>query len=263
MHADSPADLLATALAAADAAGRATLARFRTELSPETKSDGTIVTVADRESEAILRARILARHPGHSILGEEGGETRGTEGVSGGTRWIVDPIDGTESFARGVPLYAVLVAAERDGEIVAGVAHFPALGETLAAATGLGCTWTTPAGTKPARVSRVDELARAMLVTTSERAARRELPGWPALTDRVARTRGWSDAYALACVATGRADAAVESDMKPWDNAPFLVIVEEAGGRFTDVAGRRTVHGGNAVATNGALHDAVLAALRG
>ncbi|MCE9636711.1 MAG: histidinol phosphate phosphatase [Planctomycetes bacterium] len=252
------ADLLATALGAADAAGRATLARFRTALTPETKSDGSIVTLADRESERILRDYILARHPDHSILGEEDGETTGAADC----RWIVDPIDGTESFARGVPLYAVLVAVERAGEIVAGVAHFPALGETVAAAKGSGCTWTTARGSQAARVSALGNLARAMLVTTSETIARRSLPGWPTLAGSVARVRGWSDAYGLACVATGRADVLVEPDMKPWDNAPFLVILEEAGGRFTDVSGRRTVHGGSAVATNGALHDEVLAALR-
>jgi myo-inositol-1(or 4)-monophosphatase len=253
MTAPTPDDLLRTARLAAETAGRVTLARFRSKLSPETKADGTIVTVADREAEQALRDVILGRHPDHGILGEEDGETAGLAPW----RWIVDPIDGTESFARGVPLYAVLVAVEHEGDVVAGVAHFPALGETLAAARGLGCTWNGAA----CRVSPVADLARAMLLTTSDRSARRALPGWPALVDRCLRLRGWSDAYALACVATGRAEILVEATMKPWDNAPFLVILEEAGGRFTDLAGRRTVHGGNALATNGLLHDPVLAVL--
>jgi histidinol phosphatase-like enzyme (inositol monophosphatase family) len=249
----TPQDLLRTAFAAADAAGRAALARFRTAVPSETKSDGTIVTAADREAEEILRAAVLARHPDHAILGEEGGDTAG----SAPWRWILDPIDGTESFARGVPLWAVLVGVEHEGDVVAGVVHFPALGETFAAARGHGATWNGA----PCRVSTVADLSRAMLVATSDRSARRHLPGWPALVDRCARLRGWSDAYALACVAAGRADVVVEPVMRPWDNAPFLVLLEEAGGRFTDVTGKRTIHGGNALATNGLLHEAALAVL--
>lgn len=249
-----PEDLLRTALDAARAAGGTALARFRTAVAAETKSDGTIVTAADRETEAVLRAHVRAAHPDHAVLGEEEGETPG----GAPWRWILDPIDGTESFARGVPLWSVLVAVEHEGDVVAGVAHFPALGETFAAARGRGATWNGA----PCRVSQVAELSQSMLLTTSARTAGRKLPGWPSLAGGAARVRGWSDAYALACVAAGRADVCVEAVMKPWDNAPFLVIVEEAGGRFTDVEGRRTIHGGSALATNGILHDAALAALR-
>lgn len=253
MHDTTPAGLLAVATAAAEAAGESALRWFGRGPAADTKADGTVVTVADREAEHVLRDHILSAFPGHSILGEEHGETRGTAPW----RWILDPIDGTEAFVRAVPLWSVLVAVEHEGEIVCGVAAFPALRETYAAARGLGSTWNG----RPCRVSQTPDLASACLLTTSERNSRRRLPGWPRLVERVRRIRGWSDAYALAMVASGRADVCVEPVMQSWDNAPFLVLLEEAGGRFTDLSGRRTVHGGSAVATNGLLHDATLAAL--
>jgi histidinol phosphatase-like enzyme (inositol monophosphatase family) len=247
-------DLLDVALAAAREAGDAALRRFRDLPPVERKPDGSVVTEADREAEAILRRAIRRAFPSHRILGEEGGE----EGAgAAGVRWIVDPIDGTESFVRGVPLWGVLVAAEADGVPAVGVCHMPALGETVAAARGRGCTWNG----RPARVSRVGRLEDACALMTSSRAVRRRTSSLPDLEERVSRVRGWSDCYAYVLVATGRADLAFDPVLRPWDTAAFLPILEEAGGRFTDWRGRPTAHGGDGFASNGLLHDEALALL--
>lgn len=250
--ADSTAPvLLDTALRAARAAGDVAMRWFRAAPPAETKADGTIVTLADREAERALRDLLAAERPDDAVLGEEEGLREGT----GPVRWIVDPIDGTESFARGVPLWGVLVAAEVRGRIVAGVCHLPAAGETVAAARGLGCTWNG----RPCRVSATPALSGAMLLVTSSRAVGDRMPRWPALERAVRHVRGWSDCYGYALVATGRADAVLDPRMAPWDCGPFPVILEEAGGRFTDWTGATRIDGGDAVATNGVLHDALLA----
>ena len=251
----TPRRLLEVALAAADAAGAAAMRWFRDPPPTETKADGTPVTLADREAERVLRETILRAFPGHAILGEEDGETAGAAPY----RWIVDPIDGTKSFVRGVPLWGTLVAVERDGEPIAGVCAMPALGETVAAARGEGCTWNG----RPCRVSGTTRLADALLVCTSSRSGRRRTPQFPRLEDAVHLVRGWSDCWAYCLVATGRADLAADQVMKPWDCGPFVTILEEAGGRFTDWTGKRTIHGGDALASNGRVHDAALAILAG
>lgn len=254
---DEIATFLRVAEDAADAAARAAMRWFGRAPAAETKADGTPVTVADREAEAAARAVIAAACPGHAILGEE--EGGGADARSGGPshRWILDPIDGTKSFVQGVPLWGALVALERDGDPLVGVCVMPALGERVAAAHGRGCRWNGA----PCRVSETRTLADAVLVTTSPRALRRRTPRWTALEDEVRLVRGWSDCWAYVLVATGRADIAVDPVMQPWDCGPFVTILEEAGGRFTDWLGRRTIRGGDAVATNGLLHDAVLARL--
>jgi histidinol phosphatase-like enzyme (inositol monophosphatase family) len=243
------------------AAGAITLRYFGTSLTVDSKSDGTPVTIADREAESFLRGEIGRRFPGHGILGEEFGEEPGTESV----RWILDPIDGTKSFMRGVPLYAVLIGVEVEGEPLVGVAHFPALHETVAAARGLGCLWSRPDGTTvPARVSETDEISRSVLLTTDTlRAAESPVSeGWGELTSRTAFVRSWGDAYGHALVATGRAEIMVDPLLSPWDAAPLLPILLEAGGRFTDLAGNDTIHGGSGVSTNGRLHSEVVRILR-
>lgn len=246
-------DLLEVAVEAARAGGQRTLAHFNAGVGVESKADGSPVTVADRESEAAIRRVISRAFPDHAILGEEDGETAGTAPY----RWIVDPLDGTHTFVRGVPLYGTLVAVEVRDEPLVGVIHLPALDETLAAARGLGCTWNG----RPCRVSATDRLDAALLVVTDERVARARSDAYERLAARTAMQRTWADCYGYALVATGRAEIALDPLMNVWDCAALLPIVEEAGGRFTDWSGRRTIRGGESVATNGALHDAVLQTL--
>jgi len=250
-------DLLDFAIEIAHEAGRSTLAHYQTGVEVDTKSDQSPVTIADRGAETMLRARIERRFPDHAILGEEYGAT-GPAGAS--CRWILDPVDGTQSFVHGVPLFATLIGVEVDGEAQVGVVYFPALDEMIHAARGLGARWNG----RPCRVSATSTLAAATFCYTAVdgflRTGRRE-----ALDRLLAATRtqrGWGDAYAHALVATGRADLAIEPVMNIWDNAPLLPILEEAGGRFSDWTGAGRIDGGDAVSTNGVLHDAVLALLR-
>ncbi len=236
-------------------AGHVTLRYYGRVVEHQAKGDGSPVTAADREAEQLLRARVEKRYPDHSILGEEYGESN--EGAR--VRWILDPIDATRSFMRGVPLYGVLIGIEIEGESAVGVAHFPPLGETVSAGAGLGCTWN---GT-PCRVSPVTRLEHAVICTTDvERIlSRPEGVGWRALQQRCAFSRTWGDCYGHALVATGRVEAQVDPVMAPWDAGPFLTIVTEAGGRFTSLDGEETLHGGSGVSTNGHLHEVVLAEL--
>ena len=257
------AELMDFARELALGAGELTLSHFGDALAAETKADGTPVTRADREAEAFLRGEIGRRFPGHSILGEEFGEERGDEAV----RWILDPIDGTRSFMKGVPLYAVLVGVEIAGAPVAGVVHLPALGETVAAARGEGCRWW-PSGGGPPRVARVSDTAMlsdatALVTDPAALPVSRVGAGWAGLSGEVSLVRGWGDAYGHILVATGRAEIMVDPALSPWDAAPLLPVVTEAGGRFTDLEGRQTIRGGSGVSTNGRLHRAVLRRLAG
>jgi len=243
-------DLLAVAIDAAWRGGRRTLAYFNTGTPTETKADRTPVTAADREAEAIMRRTIAAAFPSHAILGEEEGETPGTAPV----RWIIDPLDGTRTFVRGVPLFGTLVGVEVRDEPVVGVIYMPALDEMVAAARGEGCTWNG----RPCRVSAEACLDQALLVVTDECTARARSAAYDRLAGRTAMQRTWADCYGYVLVATGRAEIALDPVMNVWDCAALLPVVEEAGGRFSDWRGRRTIRGGVAVATNGALHDDVL-----
>ena len=249
-------DLLAAAESFALEAGAVTLRHFGGWVDHEDKADGTPVTLADREAELLIRNRIDQRYPDHGVLGEEHGETRPGASV----RWIVDPIDGTRSFMRGVPLYGVLLGIEIEGEPAVGVAHFPALSETVAAGRGLGCRWNG----RPCRVSSVDRVSDALVLTTDPARVLTEPtgPGWERLQAEAALSRTWGDCYGHALVATGRADLMVDPILSAWDAAPLLTILTEAGGRFTDLAGRETIHGGSGVSSNGTLHEEVLRLLR-
>ena len=247
-------DLLDVAMAAAWAGGRRTLAYFNAGVTVDWKADATPVTAADREAEGLIRQVIGRAFPEHAILGEEEGESAG----SGPVRWIVDPLDGTRSFVRGVPLYGTLVGVELRGEPVAGVIYLPALDEMLAAARGEGCTWNG----RPCRVSATAALADALVVLSDERNARTRSDAYVGLAARTQLQRTWGDCYGYVLVATGRAEVALDPVVNVWGCAALLPIVEEAGGRFTDWRGRRTVSGGDAVATNGTLHAAVLDLLR-
>lgn len=249
------AELRAFAVDAARAAGRITLESFGPAQRFETKPDGSPVTDADRRAEALLRERIVARCPRDGILGEEFGVGEGRSG----RRWTVDPIDGTASFVHGVPLYGVLVGLLDGDEAVLGVIHLPALDETVAAARDCGCLWwrggQDPA---PARVRSTERLESALVLCTDF--SRLDEPGdaFERLAARAGRLRTWGDCYGHALVATGRADAMIDPRMSPWDSVPLLPIVEEAGGRFTTLAGERRPAGGSAVSTNGPLHQVLL-----
>lgn len=242
------------AVDAAWQAGRLTLAHYQTGVSVERKPDRSAVTIADREAEKLLRRLIEQRYPDHAVIGEE----FGTDNRQARHRWILDPIDGTNSFIRGVPFYGVLVALEIAGDPVVGVAYFPGVDEMVSAGRGLGCRWNGRA----ARVSGVTSLREACVAYTDARAVTSRLgEGWTQLMRDTALERGWGDCYGHCLVATGRADIMLDPRMNPWDCAALIPIVQEAGGRFTDWKGHVTIDGGDAVSTNGTLHDEVLARL--
>lgn len=249
-------ELLEFAVDLARGAGEITLRYFRRQPETSKKSDGSYVTIADREAESYLRKRIGERFPDDGILGEEEGELQGTSG----RRWILDPIDGTFAFVHGVPLYGVLIAVEIDGEMSVGVVNIPALGEIVSAAKGAGCFLNG----EPARVSKTAELKEALLLSTSFSECGRFGFGRAAelLQERAKVSRTWGDCYGYVLVATGRADVMLDPVMNLWDCAPLLPIMEEAGGTFTDWRGVRTVNGGNSIATNGVLFDEVMSLIR-
>lgn len=231
------------------------------------KPDRSPVTRADREGEELIRRALEAECPADAVIGEEYGAKDGASGYT----WYLDPIDGTESFIRGVPLFGAMAGIEHGGEAVAGAVYFPALREIVYAAKGSGAWWAKDADGPddaldpvPARVSTASSLSEATFCTTGPHdfANIGKAEGFAKLLAAVQRARGWSDCYGHYLVATGRAEVMIDPYMSVWDNAPLLPIVEEAGGRFSSIEGARTIHGGNAVSTNGLLHDAVLAALR-
>jgi histidinol-phosphatase len=254
-------DDLTVALTLADQADAVTMARFGAlDLQVDTKPDLTPVSDADRSVETGLRATLSRARPGDSVLGEEfGGST-----TSAGRQWIIDPIDGTKNFVRGVPVWASLIALLDDGVPQVGVVSAPALQRRWWAANGAGSFATV--GNSPARrlsVSSVAQLNSASLSFSS-------LSGWAQLglrdrflelTDAVWRVRGYGDFLSYCLVAEGAVDIATEPEVSVWDLAPLDVLVREAGGAFTSLDGSAGPHGGSAVATNGLLHDQVLARL--
>jgi histidinol-phosphatase len=237
-------------------AGRLTLGYFGTGVRPDFKADDSPVTVADRLSEEFIRGQIEKRFPGHAIVGEEFGAT---EIAGANIRWFIDPIDGTKSFIRGVPLYAVLLGVEIDGVPAVGAAYYPGTDELLVAATGEGCYWNG----RPARVSEVTDLSRAYLSCSDFGGFELygKLDAWQRLARQVYVRAGWTDAYGYLLVATGRLEVMLDPIMQPWDCGPFVTILQEAGGYFGDWHGNPTIHGGEGLGTNGALRDEVLALL--
>jgi len=240
------------AVAAALEAGRIQLDGLGAALAIERKGDRSPVTEVDRRCEARIREIVLGEFPGDGFLGEETGES----GAGGARRWIVDPLDGTRPYIRGIPTHSVLIALEEDGEPVAGVIHLPALGLTCRASKGGG------AFLNDARisVSRVDSLDAAMgsVLGITEHAGERLGNRMIDLTRSWDYTYGFMDAYSYVLLASGKLDACVNLLDKPWDCAAAACIVTEAGGRFSSITGERTVHGGSIVLTNGILHDKVL-----
>src|SRR5688572_12651383 len=199
-------------------AGDVALSHFRERIAVETKADGTPVTIADRAAERAAREWIEARFPEDGILGEEFGETR----PAAKRRWILDPIDGTKTFVRGVPLWGTLVALAEGEKVLAGAAYFPAVGELLVAAPGAGCFWND----KPAKVSSVAELSQAVVLSTDERFLQHPERGnaWRALAAKASMDRTWGDCYGYLLVATGRAEVMVDEFLSPWDAAALQPI---------------------------------------
>jgi histidinol phosphatase-like enzyme (inositol monophosphatase family) len=245
--AESPETLLQAVRECADLAGAFALRHYRANVVVETKGDGSPVTIADRGAEEVARDWIRTRFPADGIVGEEFGETRGTSA----RRWIIDPIDGTKSFVRGVPLWGSLVAVLEGERVLAGAAAFPATGETIAAATGCG-TWLNGART---RVSGVSNLAAATVLISDDRIFPVEArhAAWTRLAAAADTSRTWGDAFGYLLVASGRAEVMVDARINAWDIACFQPIVEEAGGVFTDLDGNATVFGKDSIATNAAL----------
>jgi len=258
---DALARRMAAAVAFADMAREVTLSYFSRRGTPvEQKRDGTPVTAADRGAEELLRREILREFPSDGVLGEEFGETDGTSGF----RWVLDPVDGTKSFICGVPLWGTLIGLEERGRSVGGVIDIPGLDERVWGARGLGAHHSAAGRVARASVSGVASLADAVLVTTATRTF--ENAGrWQTYRDlqKAAKiTRGWSDAYGFLLVATGRADAMVEPVVAIWHVAAVAPVIEAAGGQFTDWHGEATTTGGEGIATNGRLHEQVLAITR-
>jgi histidinol-phosphatase len=238
----------------ADAADAVALRHFRSgTLKAETKADGTLVTEADRAIEAEARRIVAAGWPGLGVLGEEYGATQG----SAGARLIIDPIDATQNFVRGIPIFATLLAIEEDGEVTAGMVSAPALGLRWAAARGAGAFRNG----HRMRVSPIARLAEAQLFHAGLARMGGRRDAVLALAGRVARSRGFGDFYQDVLVAEGAGEIAVDFGIEPWDVAALMVIVEEAGGRATSIAGERTIYAGDFLSSNGLLHDAALAAL--
>ncbi len=253
-----PRHLLDVAVEAALEAGRITLEYFQTSgLDIELKENNSPVTAADKRSEERIIKIIRRKYPDHAVLGEESGLSEGTAGVT----WIIDPLDGTKTFIAGVPFYGVMIGVEAGGEVLAGVVHFPALGETYHAARGYGSYWNG----RRMRVSKVADLSQSLLLATDARRFEREPekePGFRRLLAGTKLFRTWGDCYGHMLVASGRAEIMLDPAMSVWDAAPLKVIVEEAGGIFTDWSGVPTIHSGSAISTNAAVRESAMELLR-
>ena len=270
----STADLLAFALELADEADRISMSFYRGDLGTTEKADGTLVTLADKAVEAHLRERITARFPAHSILGEEEGYTppagnagyAGGQGGAGEARWILDPIDGTHGFARGIPIWATLIACERNGTIEVGVASAPALGTRWWAGRSLRA-WRAASAVHdgaPERiaVSSIATIEESQVLYGEHGLCLARWPqGFEPLLASAWRTRGFGDFWSHCLVAEGAAEVMLEGNISPWDIAALQVIVEEAGGHLTDGSGTRTIDAGYSVTSNAALHETLMRVL--
>jgi histidinol-phosphatase len=248
--------ILGLAIDAARAAGAVAMRYFESGIRVDTKPDRTPVTQADREAEVLIRRMIGERYPAHRFLGEELGGAAGDGDV-----WIIDPIDGTKNFIRGLPFFAVQLALHHDGEPVLGVSYAPALDELLAAERGRGATYNGV----PVHVSAIARLEDAFVshggldVFEKEGLATSLID----LGRRVMSIRGHGDFYGYHLLARGKIDAMLEAGIAPWDIAALRVIVTEAGGRFTDLAGNAPELPANSLATNGLLHSAIVGIMAG
>jgi histidinol-phosphatase len=251
------AQALATARRAVVAASAASMTHFRRGVAVEIKPDRTPVTAADRDAEAAILRVVRESFPAHGVLGEETGEHAGTPE----SRWIVDPIDGTRGFTRGGSFWGSLLGLEHQGEVVAGAMAMPVLGETYWAAKGMGA-WLQRGSDAPVRlqVSGIPTWSDATLSLGEFKDLLRPplLEPVTRLSLSAAQARCYGDLAGCALVLTGRAEAWIEAGVKIWDLSPLKILVEEAGGRFTDLAGKPTIASGHCVASNGKVHDHVL-----
>ncbi len=238
-------------------AGNEALRHYGKNVSIETKGDGSPVTIADRGAEELARRWIESRFPGDGIVGEEFGVIR----PEARRRWIIDPIDGTKSFVRTVPLWGTLVAIAEGDTVVAGAAYFPAIGEIAAAAVGAGCWWND----SRCSVSTISDISAATVLTSDLqfKAAPERQQVWNELSDSAAISRTWGDCYGYLLVATGRAEVMADPIVSAWDVAALMPLITEAGGAFTSWDGKETAFGGSAIATNGALSREVRDILTG
>ena len=248
-------ELLRFAIELADSADAISMRHFRRDLQVDQKPDRSFVTQADTGIEKELRGRIERRFPDHGILGEEFGSTSGRD-----TRWIIDPIDATHSFMRGLPMFATLIGLERAGEMLLGVVSAPAMRERWHALRG-GGAWS---GRRRIHVSSISELSQSQVFYASRTAFTRVGMGseFDAIVSSAWRDRGFGDFWGYALVAEGPGEAMIEPELYPWDLAAPLILIEEAGGRLTDFKGNRSYSGGSAVASNGLVHDAILERLQ-
>jgi len=244
--------LTAFALELADAADRISMRYFRKDPRVDRKPDRTFVTEADTAIERELRERIARRYPAHGVLAEEFGDGTSDQEI----RWIIDPIDATHNYMRGVPVFATLIALERAGVMELGVMSAPAMRERWHAVRG-GGAWS---GKRPLHVSMVSRIEDAQIFYASRSAfaAVGKERGFDAVVRAAWRDRGFGDFWGYALVAEGAGEAMIEPELFSWDLAAPLILIEEAGGRLTDFKARRTYAGGNAVASNGLLHEAIL-----
>ncbi|HJQ20923.1 MAG TPA: inositol monophosphatase family protein [Gemmatimonadaceae bacterium] len=250
-------ELLDAVRDAARLGGSRALQRAKSVVEYESKHDGSPVTAVDREVELLLRDWIMKHYPDDGILGEEFPEHK----PGARRRWILDPIDGTQSYIRGVPLWGTMVAVARGEDVIAGAINCAASGDLVWSARGEGCWWNDAR----CNVSSVAALGDAAVLTTDERNLKKGdmSAGWQRLSEGARIVRGWSDCYAFVLVATGRAEAVVELKMSPWDAAAPLAIVRDAGGVATDFAGRETAFGGSLITTNALVAREVRRTLSG
>jgi histidinol-phosphatase len=252
---------LEAAIAAAEAAGRLQRSRFRRRHRVELKADDTPVTAVDRDSERLIRQALALASPHAEFLGEESSSGPDAAMPSPNERWIVDPLDGTKKFVRGLPFFGPCIALERKGDLELGVMHVPLLRETIWADRGDGAYLNG----HRVQVSKQSSLDRAYVAYSSEADFYRR--GWGHILESIItgtyHNPGFLDLYSYVALAAGRVDAVVNIGEAPWDIAAAKIIVEEAGGRFTDFAGAKTVYGRTTLATNGLLHGALLEILRG
>ncbi|TVQ39868.1 MAG: inositol monophosphatase family protein [Spirochaetaceae bacterium] len=254
MNGTSQAELAGYAEAAVEIAreaGRLTTQYYRSAITVERKDDDSPVTVADREAEALIRRRLRKRFPDHGVLGEEAG----LDGPDSAWRWIIDPIDGTQSFIHGIPLYAQLIALSWNETPLLGVIHNPVLDETVWAWQDGGCFYNG----KPTRVRDNPALHQAWVHTCDPADLARRQPQFTSrLLHAIGSMRTWSDAHGYLLVATGRADACLDPVMAAWDIAPMYPIIEEAGGRASDFKGVRSPLGNNLIAATPRIHQQLL-----
>ena len=247
MTRDDSNSLLQAVAEVARLTGQTALSHYRKSIEVETKGDGSPVTIADRAAEQTARSWIADRFPNDAILGEEFGAL----GDEKARRWIIDPIDGTKTFVRGVPLWGTLVGVARGEDVLAGAIYCPAVEEMVVAAVGEGCWWND----SRSRVSECRDLAKATVLSTDDRFPKHPERGarWRALAADAVVARTWGDCYGYLLVATGRAEMMVDNLMSPWDAVALVPVVREAGGEFSDWDGRVTAFGNGAMATNGHL----------